>query len=66
LICLSVAYQDDPVLVSGLAGAWDQLSRACHHHAYELTPTTTEVRHLISCLRSGESLLAGGASRARI
>ena len=66
LICLSVAYRDDPVLVSDLASAWDQLSRACHHHAYELTPTTTEVQHLISCLRSAESLLARGPSRARI
>src|SRR5829696_10538385 len=55
LICLSVAYRDDPVLVSDLASAWDQLSRACHHHAYELTPTTTEVQHLISGLRSAES-----------
>ena len=58
LICLTIAYGDDPLLVSDLANAWDQLSRACHHHAYELTPTTTEVQHLISCLRSAESLLA--------
>jgi hypothetical protein len=27
--------------------AWDGLSRACHHHAFELTPTNAEVRHLI-------------------
>ena len=58
LICLTIAYGDDPLLVSDLANAWDQLSRACHHHAYELTPITTEVQHLISCLRSAESLLA--------
>lgn len=24
--------------------AWAQLSSACHHHAYELAPTVTEVR----------------------
>lgn len=27
--------------------AWIGLSNACHHHAYELTPTTSEVRHLL-------------------
>ena len=28
--------------------AWAGLSRACHQHAYELTPTTTEVSHLLT------------------
>jgi hypothetical protein len=28
-------------------GAWSGLCEACHHHAYELTPTVTEVRHLL-------------------
>lgn len=27
--------------------AWLGLSRACHHHAYELTPTWAEIKHLI-------------------
>lgn len=27
--------------------AWNRLSQACHHHAFELSPTATEVRHLI-------------------
>jgi hypothetical protein len=26
---------------------WHGLSRAVHHHAYELQPSTTEVRHLV-------------------
>lgn len=26
--------------------AWNRLSNACHHHAYELAPTVAEVRHL--------------------
>lgn len=26
--------------------AWNRLSNACHHHAYELAPTVDEVRHL--------------------
>lgn len=28
------------------ATAWSALSNACHHHAYELSPTVGEVRHL--------------------
>ncbi|WP_433165365.1 hypothetical protein [Kribbella sp. CA-247076] len=28
--------------------AWNALSRACHHHAYELSPTISELRHLHS------------------
>jgi hypothetical protein len=31
---------------------WHGLSRACHHHAYELQPSTAEVRHLIDDVRS--------------
>ncbi|GAA1233145.1 hypothetical protein GCM10009676_15540 [Prauserella halophila] len=27
--------------------AWSGLSRYCHRHAFELSPTTDEVRHLI-------------------
>jgi hypothetical protein len=26
--------------------AWHRLSAVCHHHAYELSPTASEVRHL--------------------
>jgi hypothetical protein len=29
------------------ATAWWGLCNACHHHAYELTPTAAEVRYLI-------------------
>jgi len=32
--------------------AWDSLSRACHHHSYELQPTAGEVRDLIGLVRS--------------
>jgi hypothetical protein len=28
--------------------AWNALSRACHHHAYELSPTVSELRYLHS------------------
>lgn len=32
--------------------AWWGLSRACHHHAYELTPSTAEILHLIDRVRA--------------
>jgi hypothetical protein len=31
--------------------SWAGLSRACHHHAYELQPSVMEVRHLIDEVR---------------
>lgn len=35
---------------------WQSLSRAVHHHAYELQPSAAEVRHLIAQVRElGES-----------
>src|SRR6516164_2904764 len=30
---------------------WHSLSRAVHHHAYELQPSSAEVRHLVSQVR---------------
>jgi hypothetical protein len=37
---------------TGVAGkieyAWNALSRACHHHAYELAPTVSELQHLLT------------------
>lgn len=31
--------------------AWHDLSRACHHHAYELQPSITEIRQLLRQVR---------------
>jgi hypothetical protein len=39
---------DTPERADAAAMAWNRLSNACHHHAYELTPTVAEVRHLCS------------------
>jgi hypothetical protein len=33
------------------AYAWFALSRACHHHAYELGPTASELRHLLGLVQ---------------
>lgn len=45
LVCLRVCA--GPVDGADAAWAWATLSGACHHHAYELTPTATEVAHLL-------------------
>lgn len=47
LTVLQVAYEQDPDVVMRAEYAWNRLSQACHHHAYELTPAGSEVRHLL-------------------
>lgn len=42
LICLRT-YLGDPDLAARTSHAWSALSRACHHHSYELAPTATEL-----------------------
>lgn len=60
LSCLEGAYVDDRVLVTKAEYAWSRLSDACHQHAYELTPTYGEVRHLLDLVRqlTGEHIEA--------
>jgi hypothetical protein len=41
LICLREYL--DPHLAGEVYEAWAQLTRACHHHAYELAPTVEEL-----------------------
>ena len=43
LLCLR-AYLDDDALAAEVRYAWGALSRACHHHPYELAPTADELR----------------------
>ena len=56
LVCLVVAYADQAERANDLVSAWDQLSQACHHHAYELTPTLGEARDLLTRVESGRLL----------
>ena len=44
LTCLRVL---KPVTGKEASHAWWALSRICHQHAFELTPTTSEVAHLV-------------------
>jgi hypothetical protein len=41
----------DPVIAAKARIAWGGLSRACHHHSYELQPTVREVRALVLLVR---------------
>lgn len=43
---------DEPDIADAANVAWNGLSNACHHHAYELTPTVGEVRHMCRLVTS--------------
>ncbi|MFC4127223.1 hypothetical protein [Nocardia rhizosphaerae] len=51
LACLEVAYDDSPDIAARAQYAWTRLSEACHHHAYQLSPTYQEVQHLLESVR---------------
>ena len=47
LICLR-SYLEDAKLAARTGHAWSALSRACHHHPYELAPTAGELQSWFS------------------
>lgn len=49
LICLEIADREH---AQQAEFAWRRLSNACHHHAFELSPTAAEVRGLLDRVRS--------------
>lgn len=51
LLCLR-AYLDDDTLAAEVAYTWGALSRACHHHPYELTPTAEELSRWVTTTRA--------------
>lgn len=52
LSCLEAAYLNDrPGLANQAEYAWAALSCAAHEHAFELSPTESEVRHLLTVVR---------------
>ena len=42
-ICLPSYLHDDPKLAERVSYTWSGLSRACHQHPYELSPTSSEL-----------------------
>ena len=46
LACLGEVLSD-PSVIADVRSAWASLSRACHHHHYELEPTAAELERWI-------------------
>jgi hypothetical protein len=55
LICLR-EYLDDPVLAGPVHHAWNALSRACHHHPYELATLLKIVGELVTVVDVGSAV----------
>jgi hypothetical protein len=51
-------YLSDQTMARSAAYAWAALTRACHHHAYELAPTLSELRSLIRLARELANMTA--------
>jgi hypothetical protein len=51
LICLR-EYLDDEDLAGRVHHAWNALSRACHHHPYELPPSASELEGWLEAVES--------------
>ena len=45
-----------PAVGEQVRQVWHGLSRAVHHHAYELQPSVAEIRHLVGEVRELEGL----------
>jgi hypothetical protein len=59
LICLRT-YLEDTELAARAGHAWAALSRACHHHPYELAPTAVELQDWFGVV--GELIQRAGLS----
>jgi hypothetical protein len=49
LVCLSTFLKND-ALASELRFSWYRLTKACHHHGYELAPTPDELSPTLECV----------------
>jgi len=58
-ICLR-EYLREGDLASRIAHAWAAMSRACHHHPYELTPSTEEIRNWMEPVRELREVVLRG------
>ena len=62
LICLR-EYLDDDDLAGRVHHAWNALSRACHHHPYELAPTAGELAAWLETVERWVSVSGAKAAR---
>lgn len=63
LICLGILV--DREAGESAAVAWGGLSQGCHQHAYELSPTFSEVEHLIALVEKAAAATTGAAARSQ-
>lgn len=63
LACLEVVSHADSQPARAAKHAWLGLSQASHHHAFELSPTVSEVRHLIGLVAMLIETLPAGSTR---
>jgi hypothetical protein len=49
LLCL-LSFMEDSLVAQEVSLTWWALSRACHHHSYELAPTASELATLIDAV----------------
>ncbi len=54
------AYLPDPALAADAYQCWAALSRALHHHPYELAPTSSELKGWLATVRA---VIEGTAAR---
>lgn len=54
-ICL--AEYAEPESAAAVSSAWSALSRACHHHVYELPPTAAELKGWLDVVEHWHSTL---------
>ena len=51
---------DDPSVAQRVSSCWAVLSRACHHHPYELTPGANELAAALTAVRESCDALGLG------
>jgi hypothetical protein len=59
LLCLE-EHLGDPSVAADARFAWWALSRACHHHPYELAPTVAEIEGWVSSVERVVGTIDGG------
>jgi hypothetical protein len=59
LLCLE-EYLGDPSVAADARFAWWALSRACHHHPYELAPTVAEIEGWVGSVERVVEAIEGG------
>ena len=61
-LCLEQFIRDRD-LTDGIRESWAALSRACHHHPFELSPTAAELKNWLAEVEGLISRLSGETSR---